>query len=167
MLASILTAKGIPNELRMSFDHIWVDYPGKQANALENAGVVLAGRQRRPLLPPLAADFHLGQEVADQMAIFWTPAPLVRVLLLLAAARHAVAPAGVAGCWQRLRVCVAGWPATAASRARPRRARPRLTGAGRLAAVRTGIASRPGWPPRRGVRSAAVRRPLSTSRKVT
>ena len=33
VLASILTAKGIPNELRMSLDHIWVDYPGKQANA--------------------------------------------------------------------------------------------------------------------------------------
>src|SRR5665647_1758521 len=39
VLASLLTAKGIPNELRVSFDHIWVDYPGKQANALENAGV--------------------------------------------------------------------------------------------------------------------------------
>ena len=54
VLASILTAKGIPNELRMSFDHIWVDYPGKQANAIENAGVEFAGRQRRPLLPALA-----------------------------------------------------------------------------------------------------------------
>ena len=54
VLASILTAKGIPNELRMSFDHIWVDYPGKQANAMENAGVEFAGRQRRPLLPALA-----------------------------------------------------------------------------------------------------------------
>ena len=43
VLASILTAKGIPNELRMSFDHIWVDYPGKTANALENPGVQLAG----------------------------------------------------------------------------------------------------------------------------
>ena len=54
VLASILTAKGIPNELRLSFDHIWVDYPGKQANALENAGVQFAGRAERPLLHPLA-----------------------------------------------------------------------------------------------------------------
>ena len=32
VLASILTAKGIPSELRVSIGHIWVDYPGKQAN---------------------------------------------------------------------------------------------------------------------------------------
>ena len=42
---SILTAKGIPNHLYMSLDHIWVDYPGKTANALENPAVQIAGRQ--------------------------------------------------------------------------------------------------------------------------
>ena len=82
VLASILTAKGIPNELRLSFDHIWVDYPGKQANALENAGVHFAGRQNGRFFLHWPADFHLGQEVADQVAIFWTPAPWGRVLLL-------------------------------------------------------------------------------------
>jgi hypothetical protein len=82
VLASILTAKGIPNELRMSFDHIWVDYPGKQANAMENAGVQFAGRQNGHFFLHWPADFHLGQEVADQVAIFWTPAPWGRVLLL-------------------------------------------------------------------------------------
>ena len=82
VLASILTAKGIPNELRMSFDHIWVDYPGKQANALENAGVEFAGRQDGRFFLHWPADFHLRQEVADQVAIFWTPAPWGRVLLL-------------------------------------------------------------------------------------
>lgn len=83
VLASILTAKGIPNELRMSFDHIWVDYPGKQANALENAGVELAGRRDGRFFLHWPADFHLRQEVADQVAIFWTPAPWGRVLLLV------------------------------------------------------------------------------------
>jgi len=82
VLASLLTAKGIPNELRLSFDHIWVDYPGKQANALENAGVQFAGRQDGRFFLHWPADFHLGQEVADQVAIFWTPAPWGRVLLL-------------------------------------------------------------------------------------
>jgi hypothetical protein len=52
VLASILTAKGIPNELRMSF---FIHWP---------------------------KDFNLGREVADQVAIFWTPAPWGRVLLL-------------------------------------------------------------------------------------
>ena len=82
VLASLLTAKGIPNELRMSLDHIWVDYPGKQANAMENAGVQFAGRQDGRFFLHWPADFHLGQEVDDQVAIFWTPAPWGRVLLL-------------------------------------------------------------------------------------
>ena len=82
VLASILTAKGIPNELRMSFDHIWVDYPGKQANSLENAGVVFAGRRGGHFFIHWPKDFNLGQEVIDQVAIFWTPAPPGRVLLL-------------------------------------------------------------------------------------
>ena len=82
VLASILTAKGIPNELRMSFDHIWVDYPGKQANALENAGVEFAGRSGGRFFIHWPKDFNLRQEVADQVAIFWTPAPWGRVLLL-------------------------------------------------------------------------------------
>jgi len=82
VLASILTAKGIPNNLRMSFNHIWVDYPGKQSNALENAGVVFAGRQGGHFFIHWPKDFRLGQEIDDQIAIFWTPAPLARVLLL-------------------------------------------------------------------------------------
>ena len=60
VLASILTAKGIPNELRLSLDHIWVDYPGKQANAIENAGVQFAGTRERPLLPALALGLPAG-----------------------------------------------------------------------------------------------------------
>ena len=82
VLASILTAKGIPNELRMSFDHIWVDYPGKQANAIENAGVELAGKRDGKFFVHWPEDFHPRQEVADQVAIFWTPAPRGRVVLL-------------------------------------------------------------------------------------
>jgi len=81
-LASILTAKGIPNSLRVSFDHIWVDYPGKQATALENAGLVLAGTRHGRFFIHWPRDFHLGQEIADNVAIFWTPAPPARVLLL-------------------------------------------------------------------------------------
>jgi len=83
VLASILTAKGIPNELRMSLDHIWVEYPGKQANALENAGVELAGSRDGRFFLHWPSDFELGREVADQVAMYWTPAPAPRVLLLV------------------------------------------------------------------------------------
>ena len=82
VLASLLTAKGIPNELRMSFDHIWVDYPGKQANAIENAGVEFAGKRNGRFFLHWPADFNPRQEAADQVAIFWTPAPRGRVVLL-------------------------------------------------------------------------------------
>ncbi len=84
VLASILTAKGIPNELRLSFDHIWVDYPGKQANAMENAGVQFAGTQDGRFFIHWPKDFRLGQEIQDQLSIYWEPAPAWRVLLLLA-----------------------------------------------------------------------------------
>ena len=70
VLASILTAKGIPNSLRMSFNHIWVDYPGKQSNALENAGVQFAGSENGHFFIHWPKDFQLGQEISDQVAIF-------------------------------------------------------------------------------------------------
>ena len=82
VLASILAAKGIPHSLRVSFDHIWVDYPGKAPNALENAGVEVAGVKDGRFFIHWPQDFHLGQEIQDQLTIYWTPAPLYRVLLL-------------------------------------------------------------------------------------
>jgi len=84
VLASLLTAKGIPNELRVSLDHIWVDYPGKQANALENAALEVAGRRDGDFFLRWPSEFDLGQELADQIAIYWTPAPAWRILLLAA-----------------------------------------------------------------------------------
>jgi hypothetical protein len=59
-----------------------VDYPGKQATAAENAGVELAGRRDGRFFLHWPDDFDLRREVTDQVAIFWTPAPPARVLLL-------------------------------------------------------------------------------------
>jgi hypothetical protein len=84
VLASILTAKGIPNHLYMSLDHIWVDYPGKQANALENPALQIAGRRNGEWFFHLPRFFDLGQEWDAQVGQYVTPAPLVRVVLLLA-----------------------------------------------------------------------------------
>ena len=79
VLASILDAKGIPYELRMSFDHIWVDYPGKQASAIENDAVVLVDDRgwRWP------EQLDLREELRNQVAFYWTPMPLLRKSLLL------------------------------------------------------------------------------------
>ena len=70
--------------MRVSIGHIWVDYPGKQASALENAGVQIAGTQEGRFFLRWPADFQLGREVSEQLAIHWTPAPPQRVLLLVA-----------------------------------------------------------------------------------
>jgi hypothetical protein len=83
VLASILAYKHIPYTLRMSFDHIWVDYPGHVATALENPGVQLAVRQHGHFVFRWPKDFHLGAEVNAQIADYWTPMPLARQALLL------------------------------------------------------------------------------------
>ena len=84
VLASLLTAKGIPNHLYMSLDHIWVDYPGKTANAIENPTVQIAGRQNGHWFFYLPKYFDLRAEWATQVGQYVTPAPLWRVVLLLA-----------------------------------------------------------------------------------
>lgn len=84
VLASILTAKGIPNHLYMSLDHIWVDYPGKTANAIENPAVQIAGRQNGEWFFHLPKVFDLRAEWDAQVGQYVTPAPLPRVVLLLA-----------------------------------------------------------------------------------
>jgi hypothetical protein len=82
VLASILKEKGIPFQILMSFDHIWVQYPGKVDNSLENAGTVLARRVNGHLVWGWPKDFHLGAEINAQIDMFWTPMPTPRRLLL-------------------------------------------------------------------------------------
>jgi hypothetical protein len=82
VLASILKAKGIPFQLRMSFDHIWVQYPGKVANALENNSVVLAQRVNGHYVWHWPKFVNLRAEWHAQVAQYWTPMPLLRKALL-------------------------------------------------------------------------------------
>lgn len=83
-LASLLTAKRIPNELRVALNHIWVDYPGKEASALENAGLEIAGRREGAFFLRWPEQLDLRDEIADQIAITWAPMPFWRLLVLLA-----------------------------------------------------------------------------------
>ena len=82
VLASILAYKHIPYSLHMSFDHIWVDYPGHVSTALENPGVQIAVREHGHFVFHWPKDFHLGAEVNAQVAQYWTPMPLARRVLL-------------------------------------------------------------------------------------
>jgi transglutaminase-like putative cysteine protease len=82
LLASILKAKGIPFQLVMSLDHIWVQYPGKVSNTLENANVSFAQWVNGRLVIHWPTDFQLGAEINAQLDGYWTPMPLARKLLL-------------------------------------------------------------------------------------
>lgn len=86
VLASILKAKGIPFRLLMSFDHIWVQYPGKTDNSIENAGAVLAQRVNGRLVWNWPQHFQLRAEITAQIDTFWDPMPTDRRLLLFGGA---------------------------------------------------------------------------------
>jgi len=91
VLASLLDAKGIPYQLRLSLDHIWVDYPGKQPTAIENEAVAIAEERDGRFIFNWPADFDPWEEFVDQVAILWEPMPLPRKLLLFAGCLLALA----------------------------------------------------------------------------
>lgn len=66
----------------MSLDHIWVDYPGKETNILEDPALEVAGRRDGRLFLRWPRRFDLRREAADQVALYWTPSPVGRRLLL-------------------------------------------------------------------------------------
>lgn len=82
VLASILQAKGIHYQLKMSLDHIWVQYPGKQSNASENDGVVLAQRVNGHFVWHWPSNVHLGSEIRAQLDNYWFPMPVARRIQL-------------------------------------------------------------------------------------
>ncbi len=82
VLMSVLEAKGIPHELRNSFNHMWVDYPGKVPTAIENDALVLADRGGGGFRLRLPDDFDLSREIESKIALFWDPMPWERRILL-------------------------------------------------------------------------------------
>ena len=82
--ASVLAAKGIPYQLRASLDHMWVEYPHKRPNQLENREKTLWQRDRdgagfQLRLPNL----DLRESIAIEKDYFWDTAPASRKALLL------------------------------------------------------------------------------------
>jgi hypothetical protein len=84
VLASILHAKGIPSRFVGSFDHLWVDYPGKRPTALENAASAVATQQADGSYRfnwPQLVDWRKSWEI--ERAYFWDAMPAWRCWLLL------------------------------------------------------------------------------------
>ncbi len=85
VLASILRAKGIPATLVGSFDHLWVEYPGKRPSRLENRQVALVTQQpdnRYRFHWPRLIDWRQSWEI--ERAYFWDAMPRERLGLLIA-----------------------------------------------------------------------------------
>lgn len=84
VLASLLQAKGIPAKLVGSFDHLWVDYPGKSANRLENKAIAIAAQQpdgSYKMRWPQLVEWE--QSWAIERAYFWDTMPRWRWWLLV------------------------------------------------------------------------------------
>lgn len=87
VLASVFEALGMPYRLEASFDHIWVDYPGRKGKGIERPEKAFvrraptaegwASRLRMPDIDP-AESWRIEREY------FWDAAPGWRVALLLA-----------------------------------------------------------------------------------
>lgn len=101
VLASILHAKGIPYQLRMSFDHIWVDYPGKVATALENDAVAIAEQGDGGFEFHWPQELDVWKELGDQVDMFWSPMPPTRRLALFGGVLWAL-------CWNVLAAGMSG-----------------------------------------------------------
>jgi hypothetical protein len=83
LMASILEVKSMPYTLLYSFDHVWVDYPGKGVTALEDPATSFvsdSGEGWRSVLP---WKIPLWTIVKVRIAYHWTPMPFVQKLLIM------------------------------------------------------------------------------------
>ena len=83
LMASILEAKEMPYTMRYSFDHVWVDYPGKGVTALEDPATSFASDQGEGWLASLPDKFPVWSILKERVAYHWTPMPLLQKILIV------------------------------------------------------------------------------------
>jgi hypothetical protein len=87
LMASILSAKGMPYTLMYSFDHVWVDYPGRQVTQLEDPATAFVSNAGKGWLAWLPHRLPLWSILKVRVAYHWTPMPLMdKILILLGSA---------------------------------------------------------------------------------
>lgn len=84
LMASILQAKHMPYTLMYSFDHVWVDYPGRQVTALEDPATSFVSSQGTGWLGSLPKKLPIGDIFRARVAYHWTPMPLLQKVLIIA-----------------------------------------------------------------------------------
>ena len=82
VLASILKAKGIPYSIEGSLDHIWVQYPKKLPNPLENDSIVIARRNLGTLKVEMPKRWDWKESYRIEKEYFWDPMPTNRKIIL-------------------------------------------------------------------------------------
>ena len=84
LTASILTAKGLPFSFRYSFDHVWVDYPGKGVTTLEDPATAFISDEGEGWFASLPDRIPVRDIVRERVSYHWTPMPTERKFGLLA-----------------------------------------------------------------------------------
>ncbi len=83
VLASILSARGIPYSLKASLVHIWVEYPGKRQSSYENEDVSFVGKvdgKYRIKLPDLTQWKHY---IIAEKEMLWDAMPTYRKITMV------------------------------------------------------------------------------------
>ncbi len=83
LTASIFKAKDLPYTLRYSFDHVWVDYPGKGVTALEDPATSFVSDEGEGWLVGLPGKIPIWTILKQRTAYHWTPMPLLQKLLIV------------------------------------------------------------------------------------
>jgi hypothetical protein len=83
LAASIFQAKGMPYTLRYSFDHVWVDYPGKQYADMEDPATSFVADGGKGWLASLPGRIPLWSIIKVRVAYHWTPMPLLQKIMLV------------------------------------------------------------------------------------
>lgn len=78
LTASIFEAKGMPYTFRYSFDHVWVDYPGKQATKLEDPATAFVSNEGKGWWARLPDRIPLRDVVEERVRFHWEPMPAGR-----------------------------------------------------------------------------------------
>lgn len=83
LAASIFEAKGTPYTLRYSFDHVWVDYPGKFPPAIEDPATSFVADSGKGWLAKLPSRIPLWSIIKVRVGYHWTPMPLLQKIMTL------------------------------------------------------------------------------------
>jgi hypothetical protein len=105
LAASIFAAKGMPYTLRYSFDHVWVDYPGKLPPSMEDPATSFVADDGKGWLAKLPTKIPLWSIIKVRVDYHWSPMPLLQKLMIVLGSL-AIIGWGERKAWRRLAVRV-------------------------------------------------------------